>query len=206
MDSIQGFIIAGGASSRMGTDKARLVLGGRTFIERIAGELELVVNQVTLVGSPAANERIVLNGQSLPVVPDIYEKWGALGGLHAALAAAKAKWALVVACDLPFVTAELFRHLTGLRSDYEIVAPIQPDGRPQPLCACYRTAQCLKNVEHLIKGGERRPMTLLQSLRTRWVPFEEVAALRGAEQFFENVNTPADYVRAQQQWGSLTAL
>jgi molybdopterin-guanine dinucleotide biosynthesis protein A len=183
----------------MGTDKARLVLGGQTFIERIATALTAVASTVTIVGSNRAgeNHRLSLNGLPLPVVTDVFEKWGALGGLHAALLAATAEWVVVVACDLPFVTGDLFLHLASLRGSYDAVAPVQRDGRPQPLCALYRARTCRPATEKLIKDGERRPGTLLQSLRTRWVAFEEVAGLDGASQFFENVNTPEDYARAQ---------
>jgi molybdopterin-guanine dinucleotide biosynthesis protein A len=208
MDSIEGFVLAGGASSRMGTDKAQLVLGGQTFIERIARALQSVASTVTVVGSnrEGENDRVSLNGHTLPVVPDVFEKWGALGGLHAALSAARADWALVVACDLPFVTGELFLRLADLRADWDAVAPVQNDHRPQPLCAVYRTSTCRPIIEKLIKAGERRPLTLLQSVRTRWVTFEELAGLDGASQFFENVNTPEDYARAQRQGTSVRVL
>jgi molybdenum cofactor guanylyltransferase len=208
MDSIEGFVLAGGASSRMGTDKARLVLGGETFIERIAGALQAVASPVMIVGSrrEGENDRVRLNGNLLPVIPDVFEKWGALGGLHAALSAARTEWAVVVACDLPLVTSDLFLHLAGLRADYDAVAPVQEDGRPQPLCAFYRVEACRPATEKLIKAGERRPVTLLQSVHTRWVAFGELADLNGASQFFENVNTPDDYARAQRKAGGSLVL
>lgn len=181
----------GGASSRMGTDKAELLLEGRSFVQRIAEELIAVTNSVTLVGK--GSEKIQLN---LASVPDIYENWGALGGVHAALSASHAPWSLIVACDLPFVTAELFARLAGLREDSEAVAAIQKDGRPQPLAALYRRNTCLAHADKLIKSGERRPIALLQSIRTRWIPFNEIQDLPGAEHFFDNINTPQDYEQA----------
>ena len=191
----------------MGTDKARLVLGRQTFIERIAVALSAVTSSVTIVGlSPeGGNEAVNPAGREpgnthfLPAVPDVFEKWGALGGVHGALAAARAEWAFVVACDLPFVTGDLFVHLASQRGDYDAVAPVQADGRPQPLCTLYRPGTCRAVTEKLIKDGERRPVTLLQSLRTRWLAFAELADLKGASRFFENVNTPEDYARAQQE-------
>ena len=106
MFDVQGFILVGGASRRMGQDKAQLRLGPETLLERIAAELSPVTSSVTLVGSPQAYV-----GHSLPTVPDVYEKWGALGGIHAALSAAKTDWIIVIACDLPFVTRDLFERL-----------------------------------------------------------------------------------------------
>lgn len=196
MNVSEGFILTGGQSRRMGTDKSRLVLAGQTFVERIAGELSTATSSVTIVGG--SSELETLNSK-LQTIPDIYPNWGALGGVHAALAACSAEWALLVACDFPFVTAELFHHLLGLRADFEAVAPIQNDGIPQPLCALYRTAPCLARAAELIKTGERKPVALLQSVRTRWLAFAEIAGLKGADRFFENINTPENYVRAREE-------
>ena len=205
MDSCEGFILAGGMSSRMGKDKSRLELGGRTFVERIADALTAVTGKVSIVGANPSedNETFKLPAHvlgdvcSLPLVNDVFEKWGALGGLHGALAASRGEWTAVVACDLPFVTADLFKRLASKRDGFDAVVARQEDGRAQPLCAFYRTSTCRPTAENLIKVGERRPMTLLQSVRTRWVAFAELADLEGANYFFENVNTPDDYARAQ---------
>jgi molybdopterin-guanine dinucleotide biosynthesis protein A len=187
VESIAGFILAGGASSRMGTDKARLTISGKSFVQLVAEEMSHVTSRITVVSNDPGLDT------GLPTVSDIYERWGALGGVHAALAACQLPWALVVACDLPLVRASLFSHLAGLRDDFEAVAPIQPDGRPQPLCALYRVEPCLVMSEQLIKSGERRPIALLQSIRTRWVTFAEIENLAGAGRFFDNINTPQDY-------------
>src|ERR1044072_9396388 len=120
MKDTEAFILVGGASRRMGTDKSQLLIDRQTFTEKISETLLKLTDSVTLVGRPAEN---------LPSVSDVYPQWGALGGLHAALTACKRDWAIVVACDLPFLTAELFSFLLSLRLDHEAVVPIQPDGR-----------------------------------------------------------------------------
>lgn len=179
----------------MGEDKSRLRLGGRTFVERAAGALAALSGSVSVVGSRAGVE-----SHGLSVVRDLHEGLGAMGGLHAALAACAAPWAAVVSCDLPFVTAELFERLASLRvEDSDAVAPLQADGRPQPLCALYAPARCLAAVERLIRAGELRPRVLLRQVRTRWVPFEELSDLDGSQLFFDNVNTPADYEAAVEE-------
>lgn len=184
----EGFILVGGLSSRMGEDKSLLKLGGRTFVHLAADALASVSSRISVVGS-----REGVESHGLPVVRDIHEGLGALGGLHAALAACGAPWAAVVPCDLPFVTGELFARLASLRGDgVDAVAPVQEDGRPQPLCALYAPARCLEAAERLIREGERRPRTLLRTVRTRWVNFEELSDLDGAQHFFDNVNTPTD--------------
>jgi molybdopterin-guanine dinucleotide biosynthesis protein A len=197
-DEIAGFILTGGASRRMGADKSRLVLNGRSFVELIARELAAVTSVIKVVGdkpAPAAHDLRV----DIETAPDVYPGWGALGGVHAALADCSANWAFVVACDFPFVTSELFAVLANLRGDFEAVAPIQEDIIPQPLCSLYRVEPCLRLAEQLIKSGERKPIALLQSVHTRWVLFNELSKLEGADSFFDNINTPEDYARASRK-------
>ncbi|MDQ3819024.1 MAG: molybdenum cofactor guanylyltransferase [Acidobacteriota bacterium] len=196
MLEIEGFILVGGASSRMGTNKALLELGGRSFVERIFGAISSITTKTSLIG---AQERLVGWPASLPIVPDVHVKWGALGGLHTALAACVAKWAVVVACDLPFVTGELFVRLASLRQNFDAVIPVQPDGRVQPLCALYRTETVRDIAEDLIATGERRPRALLESIRTRRVAFNELSDLEGSTNFFININTPEDHADAKRR-------
>lgn len=194
MGDIEGFILAGGLSSRMGADKSRLRLGGRTFVELAAGALGAVAGRVSVVGSrPGVAEH------GLPVVADVYEGLGAIGGLHAALSACEARWAAVVSCDLPFASGELFARLASLRGGgAQAVAPLQVDGRPQPLCALYEAAVCRAAAEELIRAGQLRPRVLLEKLSTRWVAFAQLSDLEGSRLFFANVNTPEDYEKAKE--------
>ena len=185
---MEAFILAGGASSRMGTDKSQLLIERQTFTERIAETLLQVADSVTLVGGQATGD--------LRVVADVYPQWGALGGLHAALSACKHDWAIVVACDLPFVSGELFSFLASLRMDHDAVVPVQRDGRPQPLAALYRVAPCRERATELIKAGRRRPLDLLDTVNTHWVQFAELTNLDQSERFFVNINTPSDYDEA----------
>lgn len=194
MFDVEGFILVGGASRRMGRDKALLDFGGQPLLERIARELSAVASEVSLVGArqPYA---------SFKNVPDAYQQWGALGGIHGALMAAKTDWATVVACDLPFVTSELFERLATFVSNMtDAVVPIQADGRPQPVCALYRAATCLPEIERLVATGEHTPRALLANVRTRYVEFSEIRDLPGAEHFFFNVNTPQELQNARAIW------
>jgi molybdenum cofactor guanylyltransferase len=188
MESCQSFILTGGASRRMGTDKSELLIEQQTFTERIAETLLQLTDSVTIVGRASA--------APFPSVPDVYPQWGALGGLNAAFSACMREWAIVVACDLPFVTSQLFTHLANLRLDHEAVVPIQDDGRLQPLAALYRIDPCLQRTTELIEKGRRRPLDLLETINTRMVPFAEIRNLDQAERFFVNINTPEDYYEA----------
>src|SRR5215212_3157144 len=134
----------------MGSDKSQLLLENQTFVERIGATLLTVTDSIRLVGD--------FEKSQLPAVPDVYPKWGALGGLHAALSACRREWAIVVACDLPLLTAELFERLASLRNEHDAVVPVQPDGRPQPLAALYRAEPCRRVATELIEAGRRRPL------------------------------------------------
>ncbi|MDQ3908377.1 MAG: molybdenum cofactor guanylyltransferase [Acidobacteriota bacterium] len=194
MAGVEGFILAGGASSRMGTDKAALKIDGETFVARIHRALSSITGRVSVVSSREGHAAF-----GLPVVHDLREGAGALGGLHAALSACREDRALVVSCDLPFATAELFARIASLASpQFDAVAPVQPDGRPQPLCALYTKAACLGVAGRLLDSGELRPRVLLREVRTRWVAPEELADLPGARNFFTNVNTREEYERAKK--------
>ena len=202
MLEVEGFILAGGASSRMGRDKAQLLLGGRTLVARAADALSGIARPVSVV---SARETASVWG--LPVVQDIHRGRGALGGLHAALCAAQSRWTAILSCDLPLVTRELWSRLAELGAEAEAaldaVVPFQMDGRAQPLCALYRRDACLVVVEEMLEAGELRPRLLLERVRTRRVEPDEWSDLKSAEAFFLNVNTPADYRAACEHW-SLT--
>jgi molybdopterin-guanine dinucleotide biosynthesis protein A len=203
MFDVEGFILVGGLSSRMGSDKSQLVFGKQTGVERIAGALRPLAVRVRLVGSHVQAE-----AKGLVNVPDTHERWGALGGICAALGACQSEWAVVVACDLPFVSSDLFHRLWQLTEQSEpqtldAIVPIQPDEWPQPLCAVYRRETCSEAANQLIAAGEHTPRALLANVRTRWVEFRELADLPGSEHFFLNVNTPADYEQAVKALASL---
>ncbi|HYP52479.1 MAG TPA: hypothetical protein VEQ42_03005, partial [Pyrinomonadaceae bacterium] len=98
---------------------------------------------------------------------------------------------------LPFVTGELFARLVGLCSpEFDAVAPVQRDGRPQPLCAVYARDACLARADALLRSGESRPRRLLREVRTLWLEEGNLSDLEHSALFFLNVNTPDEYARA----------
>ena len=202
MNDIDGYVLAGGASSRMGQAKANLLLDGKTFVERAASALSAIATpeRIFLVGNLEDNSFV------WPILPDEFvgesgdeRKRGAIVGLHAALKNTKANWAAVLACDLPFASGNLFQKLVQFRvENSDAIVPIQADGKWQPLCALYRREACLPVVETMIRGDDWSLRNLLRRVETRFVRFDEISCLRGAELFFFNVNTPEDYAAAQQ--------
>ena len=207
MDNLEGFILTGGASSRMGRDKAKLRLRDKTFIELAAKSLYAITDErISLVGNlPFDSLRIEISANKiydLPVVADIIVKNSpaALVGLHAAIARAKRTHAAILACDLPFVTEDLLEKLAVLAAEnnFDAVVPVQPDGRAQPLCAIYRCAICLPFIEEMLRGDDWSLRGFLDRVNTLFVEFKQLSNLPNSELFFLNVNTPADFLAAQK--------
>ena len=201
---LDGFVLVGGASSRMGKDKAQMTIGGVKLFERAATALgEICHQRVSLVRrygtydplctelDIAALSDLRVRGRNLPRAPII--------GLYTALTKAKTPWITVLACDLPFVTGDLMTKLSSFCSDeFDAVVPVQPDTRPQPLCAFYQRESCLLAVERMLFAGDLKLQRLMSHVRTRFVNFEEISELPGSANFFLNVNTIEDYESAER--------
>lgn len=203
---IEGFVLVGGASRRMGTNKCLLDLNGAPLVARVVSVLAATTVRVGIVGkeqnAPMWARELEQAELQVPFVSDVYRAadgtppQSALTGLHAALWHARTPWIVVVACDLPFVTSDFVRRLSVLRStheDIEAIVPVQPDGRRQPLCALYRRTPCLRRATEALDSGDYELNAFLRRLRTREVRAHEIRDLPGARRFFVNLNTPEEY-------------
>ncbi len=115
---VTGVVLAGGASRRMGRDKAFLDLGGRPLIAHVLERMAEVCAE-TLI---EANDRSRYADLGARVVPDIFPGVGVLGGLHAGLAAAQHDLILAVGCDMPFLNPDLLRAFVAWAEGYDVVA------------------------------------------------------------------------------------
>ena len=195
---MEGFVLAGGASRRMGRDKSTLVIGGHTLIEIAAMALSGVADPIRVVGNLAAGQT------SLPIIPDEEIGGGVRGaivGLYTAAKYAGTEWIAVLACDLPFVSSELLVRMSGVipkvrKENVAALLPEQPDGRIQPLCGFYRAAATRLGIEKLLSEDNWRLQRLAERLDTHIVPFTDIADLPGSERFFMNLNSPEDHQAA----------
>ncbi len=182
-------MLLGGASSRMGTDKAAQRLGGVANATRIGRLLGSLCDEVLLVGGqppPDAPGRVVAD----PEGPRC-----ALRGLVGALEAARGQRVLIVATDLPLVTPTLLRALvTSAAAD--AVVP-RSEGLPQPLCALYRRAPVLAKARVHLGRGRLALRVLLDGLGVLWLEGERLRAVDPAGTALLNLNTPEDHARAE---------
>jgi molybdenum cofactor guanylyltransferase len=186
-----GAILAGGASRRMGRDKAGLVLDGETLLARAVRRLRPVVREVIVVGPP---ERSLLV-PDVRVVPDDRPGQGPLGGVYTALGAASTDRVFVMACDMPFVQTDLVRCLLSLAGAYDIVVPRSERGTEQ-LHAVYMRA-CLPAVAACLDTGALAIASLYSHARTYVMEPDEWAVYDPLHLSLVNVNTPEEWEAAR---------
>ena len=185
-------IIAGGRGRRLGgVDKSDLVIGGRRIIERQLPVLGQIAPHVLVV----ADDHHRFRTSGLRVCSDLLlPGTGPLGGLLAALTRSPSRRTLVVAGDLPFLSAAFLRHLVVRTPHADAVVPRNEAG-PQPLCAVY-DRRCSDAIRARIARGQRRLVDLGGWLRVTEVGPDEVAAFDPDGMLLFNVNTPADHAHA----------
>lgn len=187
-------ILAGGDATRFaGRDKSALVVGGRSILARQIEELSRIADDILLVGlvGPSRPSHEPVQGTPVRCVPDRVSRSGPLGGLDAALAAARHDTLILVACDMPFVTAAFLRHLLSLTTEADAVVPRTEDGY-HPLCAAY-TRACHPAVMRRLAQGQLAMTGLLSDVRLRVVGCEEIDAFGNRAHLLANVNTLAAY-------------
>lgn len=191
--TIDAFILIGGHSTRFGSPKALVPFGGESLLQRTAETIKTALPEARITLVTSGPEQFLGLNTDLPFIFDIHQGRGPLGGLHAALAYAQTDWIFVTACDYPFISPELIQHLEReAANEYDAVVPIQPDEKLQPLCAFYRAKPCLAIAEEFLTNNRPSPplRSILDRVRARLVPFDDIADLPNAENFFLNLNTP----------------
>ena len=189
-------ILAGGRATRLhGADKGGLVIGGRTIRDRQLDALSGLVDDIFVIGGPAADPG---SEAGVPRVPDLTAARGPLGGIQTALhRAGDAACTLIVACDLPFVSRPFLAFLLAraLEADAaDVVVPRSGD-RLHPLCATYNR-RVREVVDRRVASGALAVQALFDEVRVDIIEPEVVATFDPEGVMFWNVNTPDEYERA----------
>ncbi len=184
----------------MGTDKAMLRLGDATLLERSVRTLEGVTRTVVIAGGETGRYRI----PGIPCLDDTHPDAGPLGGLCAALRSADAETVLLLACDLPFVSAPLMKLLLSTEPLTPVVIP-RSGGIVQPLCGRY-AAHCGPSLQAYLDSGERKVMGFVSTVPHAYLDIEPGHPLYHAS-LLSNINLRDDLARAasiMQQRGPTT--
>lgn len=190
-NDVAGIILVGGASRRLGRDKAMLAFQGVPAVERIIGTLRPLVSQIWLVGGEDRFPDV-----DAIWIPDSVAGAGPLGGIISGLAATGAEWNLVLACDTPLVSRTVLRRLLEARSPAcDAVVPRHRKGI-EPLVALY-ARRALQPMSSALEREELALHRVLEGMRVTVLDEASLGDTDGDLDSFTNVNTPDDVERVK---------
>jgi len=179
-------IMAGGKSVRMGTEKALVPFRGKTMIEHVIGRVQGLSEDIFIV----TNKPDSFSGFGYPLVSDIYQNCGPLGGIHTALHHLSKSYLLIVACDMPWLERDLLKYMISVRAEGDIVVP-RWDKFSEPLHAIY-SKTCLGPVADSLEAGVLKVVGLYGKVGVRYVERNEIQRFDLLGRSFANLNTPKD--------------
>lgn len=186
-------IMAGGKSSRMGTDKAFVPLLGQPMIEHILARISDLSQAQTIIITNQAEDYAPLG---LPIFADVIPHKGALGGIYTALHHSQTEYALVIACDMPFINAALLRYMINLRADDDVIVPRDDQGHLEGLHAIY-SQRCREPIRNRLEADRLKVIGFYEDVRVRYVDPPEWKKIDPQGLSFYNVNTPEELQAAQ---------
>jgi len=177
-NNITGIILAGGKSTRIGTDKAFLKLNGITFIEHITKSLRPFVSDIIIVSNNAAYDKL-----GYKRVEDLIKDSGPLAGLYTGLHYSKTAHNLILSCDVPLVNNRVLNTLIdGIDGTSEVIQLKSLD-RTIPLIAIYKK-ECVTKCLELLNKGERRLRVFVNQLNTKTITLKSDLDI-----YVKNINT-----------------
>lgn len=194
---MSGVILAGGNNRRMGGRvKALLPFFHETLIERQIKRMKSLCTEIIVVTNESELYAFVLDGSMVRTIPDEVPGKGPLSGMHAALSACRTAEAWIVACDMPFISAQAARLMQDLKREQncDAIVPVIGSGL-HPLHGIY-DIKCAAAISVLLAQDQLRVMGLLD--RIVWAEAPEALFLNKEidVQFVANINTPDEYERA----------
>jgi molybdopterin-guanine dinucleotide biosynthesis protein A len=177
---VTGIILAGGKSSRMGSNKALMLYKNQRLIDMAIANLTPLVEELLI----SSNEPIPDIG--LKIVSDIHKNIGPIGGLHACLTESKTAINLVVPCDVPMLPEGLYENMLGKMGSFDAVIPKYADGKLEPLIAMYNKSSAPAILEQ-INQNDYKIVNLLKKLKVCYMEVPETLNLH-------NINYPTDLV------------
>lgn len=183
MEKIGGIILAGGKSSRMGTDKGLINYQGQPLVEHAIDLLKQSCAELIISTNQAGYA-----AYGFRLVEDVFPNSGPAGGLHASLLASNYDWNMVLSCDVPHVEADLLQLLLQRKSGVEAVIPQHKNGI-EPLVALYHKSLAA-TFERNIEAGIFKMQRILNQAKVEFVAVDDW--LERAPQCFRNLNRLED--------------
>jgi molybdopterin-guanine dinucleotide biosynthesis protein A len=192
-NAISSILLAGGRSSRMGKDKARLKLDGELMIlQSIARKLLTISDEVIIATDGRRYDDL---GARVKWADDVYPGAGSLVGLYSGLREASSDYALVVACDMPFLNLDLLHYMIALPRSYDVLAP-RIGTKVEPLHAIY-SKRCLRPIKRLLEAGHKKIIDMFTEVQVCYLPPEVVERYDPKHRSFFNINSPEQLAEAR---------
>ena len=182
-----GYILAGGKSSRMGTDKGLLLFEGKAMIQYVIEQMQPIFDKLVIVSNNPEYEKF-----GLEVIPDLIKDIGPAGGIYTALDHSEAKLNFMVSCDMPFVTQEAIAFIVKNADENQIVL-LENLGKLEPLFGVY-SKECEEKWLQLIQQNTIKLQEMVSYFKLKIIPIENNEIF--AASFFKNINTKEDFNNA----------
>ena len=182
-----GYILAGGKSSRMGTDKGLLLFEGKAMIQYVIEQMQPIFDKLVIVSNNPEYEKF-----GLEVIPDLIKDIGPAGGIYTALNHSDSQLNFMVSCDMPFVTQEAIAFIVKNADENQIVL-LENIGKLEPLFGVY-SKECEEKWLQLIQQGKFKLQDMVLHFKVKTIPVENNEIF--AASFFKNINTKEDFNNA----------
>jgi len=190
-NEVSAFVLAGGKSTRMGTNKAFVLLDGRTLLARMLDVARSLTAEVAIVGDPSKFAAFA------PVIEDVFPACGPLGGIHAALRASQTELNVILAVDIPFISTALVNYVLSRAKNSEATVTLpRSAGGLQPLCAVYRRGFA-DLAEAALRAGKNKIDALFDETNMLAISEQEMNGAGFSAIVFRNLNTPQDLTSAR---------
>ena len=188
---VNGYILAGGKSSRMGTDKGLLVFNGKPIIQQVIEQLRPALNNMVIVSNNPEYEKL-----GLEVIGDLIKDIGPAGGIHAALSHTHSGKIFIVSCDMPFVTTEAVKYMVQSASYSQITLPLYQK-KMEPLFGVY-SKECLPHWQQLIELGIIKLQQMITRFNFLTINIDNNELFN--DLLFMNINDKSDLNKALKQF------
>jgi molybdopterin-guanine dinucleotide biosynthesis protein A len=188
---VTGVILAGGKSSRFGSNKAFADVNGRQLIKRVIAIMGSVFEDLIII----ANDPDEYSFLGIPMYQDLIKGLGPLGGIYTGLEKMPDRSGFFVACDMPFLNEDLIRYIVEIdNNDFDAVVP-KIDWKMEPLHALY-SRDCLPAIKGLIESGDCMINKFFQKIRARFINEDEIKKYDPLLSSFFNINMPGELIEA----------
>jgi len=192
---ISCIILAGGKSTRLGSNKVTATLNSQTLLERAIANLAGYGDEILVVTAYSKTDDKTRQLAGIKIIQDILPDKGPLAGIYSGLMASNSPLNLVIACDMPFINRPLLEYMRAQAEGYEAVVPRLAQ-RPEPLHAIYSKSAGEKALG-LINEGKFAVSDLLACLKTRYIEEAEINRFDPEHRSFFNINRPEDLEKAR---------